>query len=217
MGQINKTLSWGFKIVDEQLSLTNELLENISQLLKIPEFEKEKQFFVEKGLKFFRNAKNDKVFFNDALENLLEAEKRDKTDYFLTQKIGLIYLFSTKHLDIEKAKEYFKKSILYSKGDFNNSSTTINYKFTDVENLVNPKILASNSLKYLALCNYLVSDYENALLNIQEAVIIFPNNLEYIYDKAKYELANKKASEAIETIDQLLELDYFYILKIIKD
>ena len=94
----------------EQQKLTNAKLDGILKLLNIPESEKERRYTVEMGLKFYVMAQRDKDLLNDALEAFLKAEASFRQDYFVLYQIGMIYLFSEKHLDPAKAFEYFKKS-----------------------------------------------------------------------------------------------------------
>ena len=98
----------------EQQKLTNAKLDGILKLLNIPESEKERRYAVEMGLKFYVMAQRDKDLLNDALEAFLKAEASFRQDYFVLYQIGMIYLFSEKHLDPAKAFEYFKKSAKYA-------------------------------------------------------------------------------------------------------
>ena len=101
-------------LIDQQQA-TNLLLGNIVEQLKIPDNEKERQQYIERGFKFFANTKDDSSFYEDALENFLKAEKIFKQDFLVLYKIGLIYLFSEKHINPIKAKEYFENAAKYVK------------------------------------------------------------------------------------------------------
>ena len=83
--------------------LDDNLFENIAELLRVPDSEKERQRNIELGLKFFVNAQKDRDLFEDSLEELLEAEKLMKQDYFVLHRIGLIYLYSLNPVNPEKA------------------------------------------------------------------------------------------------------------------
>ena len=52
----------------EQNKLTNLLLQNISELLRVPDIEKERIHSIELGIKFFINANKDADLYDDALE-----------------------------------------------------------------------------------------------------------------------------------------------------
>ena len=107
-------LNQNTEILIEQQKLTNILLHNISELLRVPDSEKERQHAIELGIKFFVNAQKDVDLLDDALEELLRAESLMKQDYFVLHRLGVIYLHSTKHLNVEKALEYFTKAAKYA-------------------------------------------------------------------------------------------------------
>ena len=107
-------LNYNTNILIEQQKLSNLLLQNISDLLRVPDSEKERQLAIELGIKFFVNAQKDADLFDDSLEEFLKAESLMKQDYFVLHRIGLIYMHSLKHINAEKALEYFTKAAKYA-------------------------------------------------------------------------------------------------------
>ena len=107
-------LNQNTEILIEQQKLANILLHNISELLRVPDSEKERQHAIELGVKFFVNAQKDVDLLDDALEELLRAESLMKQDYFVLHRLGVIYLHSTKHINVEKSLEYFTKAAKYA-------------------------------------------------------------------------------------------------------
>jgi uncharacterized protein (TIGR02145 family) len=102
------------EILIEQQKLSNLLLQNISELLRVPDSEKERQHAIELGIKFFVNAKKDADLYDDALKYLLKAEEIYEEDYFVLHRLGLIYLHVLKHIDIQKAHDYFERAAKYA-------------------------------------------------------------------------------------------------------
>ena len=102
------------EILIEQQKLSNLLLQNISELLRVPDSEKERQHAIELGIKFFVNAKKDADLYDDALKYLLKAEEIYEEDYFVLHRLGLIYLHVLKHIDIQKAHDYFARAAKYA-------------------------------------------------------------------------------------------------------
>ena len=94
----------------EQQKLSNLLLQNIGELLRVPDNEKERQHSIELGIKFFVNGNKDADLYADALEELLKAESLMKQDYFVLHRIGCIYLHVNKYINPEKALDYFEIS-----------------------------------------------------------------------------------------------------------
>ena len=82
MNHMSSILHWGFTQTLEQHRISNLLLGNISLLLKIPDFQKERHDYIEKGLKFLKNSFFDSEMYDDALKYLLKAEELEPEDYF---------------------------------------------------------------------------------------------------------------------------------------
>lgn len=117
MSDINETLVFLNRNMDvqvEQQKLSNLLLQNIAELLRVPDSEKERQHSIELGIKFFVNASKDADLYADALEQLLKAENLMKQDYFVLHRIGCIYLYAEKYINPVKALEYFLKAAKYA-------------------------------------------------------------------------------------------------------
>ena len=110
LGFLNRNMD----IQIEQQKLSNLLLENIAELLRVPDSEKERQHSIELGIKFFVNATKDSDLYADALEELLNAETLMKQDYFVLHRIGCIYLYAEKYINPEKALDYFLRAAKYA-------------------------------------------------------------------------------------------------------
>ena len=113
----NQTLGFLNRNMDiqiEQQKLSNLLLQNIAELLRVPDSEKERHYSIELGIKFFVNAKKDSDLYADSLEELLKAESLMKQDYFVLHRIGCIYLYVEKFINPEKAFEYFVRAAKYA-------------------------------------------------------------------------------------------------------
>ena len=117
MSDINESLVFLNRNMDvqiEQQKLSNLLLQNIAELLRVPDSEKERQHSIELGIKFFVNASKDPDLYTDALEELLKAEILMKQDYFVLHRIGCIYLYAEKYINPEKALDYFLRAAKYA-------------------------------------------------------------------------------------------------------
>lgn len=120
--EVNKLasmLDWNLSLIIEQQRITNLLLGNIAVLLRIPDIQKERQYYIEQGIKFLKKAMFDNDFYEHALNNLLKAKEIEETDFFVLHRIGLIYLYSPKHLDLKEAEKYFKEAAKFAIAEFN--------------------------------------------------------------------------------------------------
>ena len=223
------------RIVEEQV-LTNVLLNNISELMRVPDSEKQRQHCIELGMKFFINAKNDEELYTDALEEFLKAENLMKQDYFVLHRIGMIYLYAPNLLDINKALGYFLRAGKYASIEMDPNATrlaslltkhtdTFNSKINSSINSIN--LLAAESYEKAAFSSYILGDFQNAI-NIQNKVIKINPSSKNLYNLSKYYLRNKQLEESkkylSESIDNnvkifnevLIDIDFLSSIQILE-
>lgn len=225
LGNISELLDWNFSIIIAEHRISNMLLGNIAELLRIPDIQKERQYYVEQGLKFFRNAVFDDDFFNEALSNLLKAETIEPTDYFILHHIGLIYLNSMKHLDILKAESYFSRAAKYSYVELNNNATTshdilklkANNNFEDQFSIENIKLQTAESFMYIGRCKYIQGNMNEAIEYCNKSYSLLPELLEAGYLKAKALSSLDKMDESFRVLDVIVDTNRFYMTKILSD
>ena len=126
ISDVGRMLDWRLTLMIDQQRVSNLLLENVALLLRIPDVQKERQYHIEQGFKHYKNAAIDADLYQDALANLLEAEKREKTDYVVLHRIGMIYLHAPKPLlDLPKAEDYFKRAAKYATAESDMNATPV--------------------------------------------------------------------------------------------
>ena len=135
----------------EQQRMSNLLLQNIVELLKIPNSEKERQQAITNGIRFLANASINPELFNDALEEFLKAESFQKQDYFVLHRIGCIYLYSEDNLAPDKAMEYFARAAKYAKVESDpNAVRMANLLTNNVNTAYSQTVSNQNSILRLA-------------------------------------------------------------------
>ena len=216
MSDINSELSFLNRNMDiqiEQQKLSNLLLQNIAELLRVPDSEKERQHSIELGIKFFVNAKKDTDLYADALEELLKAESLMKQDYFVLHRLGCIYLYVEKYINPEKAFDYFIRAGKYAsvesdKGavklanaltkNFNTSNSAITYSEEQIG------LLASDSYEKAAFAAYVLGRFEDAVNN-QSKVVKFNSTPNNRFTLAKYQIRNGKIDEAVDNLNRCID------------
>jgi len=151
MSDINETLVFLNRNMDvqvEQQKLSNLLLQNIAELLRVPDSEKERQHSIELGIKFFVNASKDADLYADALEQLLKAETLMKQDYFVLHRIGCIYLYVEKYINPEKALDYFLRAAKYASVESDPSAIRLYNALTTDPLQENKRIKELNRYEY---------------------------------------------------------------------
>lgn len=226
INELGNILHWGFSETIEQIRTSNILLGNITVLLRIPEFQKESEAYLKEGMKFFKNAMFNRNRYSDALENFLLAEEKAKTNYYLLQKIGLIYLYSKEHINVNLALKYFLKASDYSLDEtHDNSVKTDNYLNKNsnedfkvqANNILDIKTQTAYSYLYAGRCYYILKNYSKAFIYASKAFELLPSLLEAGYDKAKYLSIDNQVKEATIVLKGIIENDRHITLKILND
>ncbi len=218
-------LNWSFSELITNQKITNLFLGNIAELLVIPEFQKERRFFVEQGLKFLQNSAFDDTFFIDALGNFKKAEKLEPSDYFTMHNIGLIYLNSPKHIDLGLAEQYFKKSAKYSSAETHQESAITkdltnldpSKPFDEQISVNSIKLHAAESYLYAGRCCYIQGKIEEAIELAKKSIKLVPEFLEANYLYAKSLSANGEIKNALKIMGNVVDKNSFYTVKMLGD
>jgi len=134
-------------------------------------------------------------WIEDALEDFLESEKKNKYDFSVFTSIGIIYLFQKG--DREKAFEYFEKAIKYAKPK--------------------SKYHASFALLHAALIKHDLNFIEEAEKFTAEAVELSPDFAEALYQNAQYNAQLNNVQKSISNIEKAIKLDKNYCIKVDND
>ena len=211
MSDINEALVFLNRNMDvqiEQQKLSNLLLQNIAELLRVPDSEKERQHSIELGIKFFVNASKDADLYADALEELLKAELLMKQDYFVLHRIGCIYLYAEKYINPEKALEYFLRAAKYASVESDSNASRLASVLTNNFNTVNSDInnsekqiglLAADSYEKAAFSAYILCKFSDAI-NYQSKALKFNETPQNRFLLAKYQVRNNEISEGVRNL-----------------
>ena len=198
----------------EEQRLTNLLLQNISDLLRVPDSEKERQHSIEVGIKFFINARKDEDLYNDSLEAFLKAEQLMKQDYFVLHRIGMIYLYSVNHINIEKALDYFTRAAKYASVEMDPKAERLasfltKYHYSansDTSQNVNSiSILTADSYEKAAFCSYILGDFEKSV-NYQNKAVKLDNSPKNLFSLAKYQARFKQILLCVENLNNSIDI-----------
>lgn len=191
IGNLHSMLDWKTDIMIEEQKISNLYLGRITGLLKIPDSQKQRSHHVEQGLIWLNSAigeGRESDYYTDALDEFLKAKLIEEKDYFSLNKIGLIYLDSKKHRDIPKAESYFKSSARYAKAIANatpSSNENLQRRYNEnLESLLTKEILleeVASSLNYASRCNYIQTNFPEAINLARQAFDLNSTNPEYGY------------------------------------
>lgn len=228
MSDINKSLIFLNRNIDiqiEQQKLANLLLQNIAELLRVPDSEKERQHSIELGIKFFVNASKDSDLYADALEELLKAESLMKQDYFVLHRIGCIYLYAEKFINPERALEYFLRAAKYANVESDYKAARLASALTNNYNTVNSNInnsekqiglLVADSYEKAAFSAYILGKFSDAV-NYQSKALKFNDTPQNGFLLAKYQVRNSDITEGIKNLNICIDKEPLYSIATFKE
>lgn len=228
-GEINEMasmLDWKLSQVIEEQRVTNYLLGKIAKLLRIPDSQKQRVYYIEQGLKYLKNAfmedfKSD--FYVDAFESFQKAEEIEKKDYLVLNRMGQIYLYSEGYLDIGLAEQYFLKSAREATAEANAGGTTVSNSILPLGKLSiiyseNPfKADAAEAYLYAGRACYLQNKLPDAIDYSKKAFNMIPEFCEAGFELSKYLAAYNKEEEAVKILEEVITKDRLFSLKALKD
>ena len=199
-------------IVVEQQKVTNMLLANIVDLLKLPDSEKERWQSINMGLKLFQSASKNPELYDDALEEFLKAESLRKQDPFVLYRIASIYLYVERCLDPAKAQAYFSRAAKYATIGTDPEyaklaklmiSPTNMGAFLGSEN-DSIRTFSSDSYDNAAFASYVIEDLDSAVKYQQKAYELDPTP-EHTYNLAKYYSHKSCFDESKKYLDEAID------------
>lgn len=228
ISEVNESLLFINRNLDiqiEQQRLTNLLLEDIVELLRVPESEKKRMHSIELGIKFFVNASSNSDLFADSLEEFLKAESLMKQDYFVLHRIGCIYLYVEKFIDPVKAIDYFSRAGKYAEIESDIDAVHLvnvlikdlsSQDFEDEDNLKDIGLLAADSYQKAAFAAYVLGRFDEAV-NFQKKALRLNNVPEISFILAKYQVRNNNVDEALVTLDHCINESPIFAAAIFKE
>ena len=221
VGRLSRMIDWRLSEVIDQQRINNVLLGDIASLLRIPDVQKERQYHITQGFKHYKNAAIDGDLCRDALENFLEAESREKTDYIVLHRIGMIYLYSPALLNLEMAESYFRKAGKYAVVESDPGAYRIASILSGDENETGNadsiKNLASDSYFQAGVACFAQRKYGDAQELSRKAYDLNPQLYEAGYLIAKVLMFGNDETQAANIIERIIQSERFYSVKVAAD
>jgi tetratricopeptide (TPR) repeat protein len=184
--ELGAAFEWGFSELIWRAEQQTEALKKILDVLQAP--------LDTQGKELRKRAENAYAnrWFDDALEDFLESERKNRYDFAVHISLGHIYFFEKKNP--EKALEYYDKAVKYA----------------------TPKSPqhASYGLLHKGLIHYLRADFQEAYEAVLRATNLSPNFAEAHFQCAHYCANLGRYDEAIEHLKEATLGDRNYALKV---
>jgi WD40 repeat protein/tetratricopeptide (TPR) repeat protein len=184
---LHADFTWAMGALLWKLELQQETLRDILTTLQSPlstearELRRRAEFAYQQG------------WYEEALSDFLASEERNYQDFAIHQAIGNIYLYHKQPLELEKAREYYRKAGKYA----------------------TPHSPYHAALGYLhaAFVCYLQQDDAAAIENAQRAVELYPKWIEAHYELAKFAAAAGRADVAVPALEKAVRTERNYAVK----
>jgi tetratricopeptide (TPR) repeat protein len=179
------TFEWGFSELVWQIEEQRKILQEILDVLRAP-LDTQAKELQKRAENAYKNG-----WFDDALEDFLESEKKNRYDFTTYQNLGNIYLFEKK--TPEKALKYYEKAVKYATPE--------------------SPYHASFALLHIGLVSYLQGDLQGAYGATLKAIELSPELYEAHYQHAQYCASLGRSDEALRHLWKAIEGDRYYCIK----
>lgn len=185
MDGLKAAFEFGISEVVWQIEQNRQVLKNILEVLMAP---------LDTQAKELRSRAEDAYangWLEDALDDFIESEKKNKYDFSVHISIGMINLFQK--VDREKALEYFEKAVKYAR----------------------PKSQyhTSFALMHVALIKRDLNQIAEAEKLTAEAIELTPEFAEALYQNAQYNAQLNNVNKMLTNLEKAVKIDRYYCMK----
>ena len=183
--ELSSKIEWGFTELIWQMEENRKVLQDILETLQAPLDTQAKEL-----RKRAKRAKEN-GWIEDALEDFLKSEEKNKYDFTIHQNLGDIY-FEHKN-NLKKALDYYEKAAKYAKPE-----STFH---------------ASFALLNVAKIKYIREEYKDAKETAKEAINLTPDFDLAHFEYARLSLKTEDQDEAIEHLNTCIKCDRYYAVR----
>lgn len=223
---LNNTLNYGFYYMSEGLSDINKSilamneaicnkLDEIHDIVNNPRLTAARELYRRASTNF------EKGYYEEALEDCLQAVEKEKTDYISWYLLGNIYLYGagkfSNVINLDKAEEAFINASKYIDADL-----TVNSEANELGSqiyfcLAQTRYFLSNDFFVEGNEDSADKKLEQAEQGNRTAVRLGPSNNEIQYAQAKYLHLLNKDDESLRILDKIIDNDKNIAVKAVND
>jgi tetratricopeptide (TPR) repeat protein len=202
---LNNAIGIGFSIMLETQRITNILLEEVKDLLRISDRQKDRIYFIEEGMKFFLAGGKKPLtheYYSKALDKFKKSLAIEEDDFFSHYYIGFIQLYTPKNLNYSFAEKSFKKAayFLVVEAEVGGTNVSRNIKRSSV----NFWLEAKKAYLHAAHACYKQGKMSEAVLLAEEAGKSYPDSADSYFMQSKYLLLDNKIEKAVIILEKAI-------------
>lgn len=223
---LNNTLNYGFYYMSEGLSDINKSilamneaicnkLDEIHDIVNNPRLTAARELYRRASTNF------EKGYYEEALEDCLQAVEKEKTDYISWYLLGNIYLYGagkfSNVINLDKAEEAFINASKYIDADLKVNSEANELGSQIYFCLAQTRYFLSNDFFVEGNEDSADKKLEQAEQSNRTAVRLGPSNNEIQYAQAKYLHLLNKDDESLRILDKIIDNDKNIAVKAVND
>lgn len=223
---LNNTLNYGFYYMSEGLSDINKSilamneaicnkLDEIHDIVNNPRLTAARELYRRASTNF------EKGYYEEALEDCLQAVEKEKTDYISWYLLGNIYLYGagkfSNVINLDKAEEAFINASKYIDADLKVNSEANELGSQIYFCLAQTRYFLSNDFFVEGNEDSADKKLEQAEQSNRTAVRLGPSNNEIQYAQAKYLHLLNKDDESLRILDKIIDNDKTIAVKAVND
>lgn len=206
---VNNTLSFGFERINDSITAMTEVicdkLDKIHDILNNPRLTAARELYRRAATNF------EKGYFEEALEDCLQAVEKEKTDYFSWYLLGNIYLYGagkfSNTINLSKAEEAFYIAAKYIDADIESSDEAKEFASQIYYGLGHTKLIMSNDLLVDNKLEESQKKIEESEKAFDESLSLDGDNVKAGYDYAKVLHFLEKDDKVLELVDYVIGID----------
>ena len=206
---VNNTLSFGFARINDSITAMTEVicdkLDKIHDILNNPRLTAARELYRRAATNF------EKGYFEEALEDCLQAVEKEKTDYFSWYLLGNIYLYGagkfSNTIDLPKAEDAFFNAAKYIDADIGSSDEAKEFASQIYYGLGHTKLIMSNDLLVDNKLEESQKKLEESEKAFDESLSLDGDNVKAGYDYAKVLHFLEKDDKVLELVDYVIGID----------
>ena len=187
------------------VDLSNQKVDSLILAGKVPDFQKERIYFIEQGFKYLKNSIIDKKRLKDSVEFFEKAIGIEHRDYLINYQLGSIYLYEKDYFNLDKAIHHLSMAGDYADDEVSDQSAKSVNPFTG-SIFIDIQKLTFDSYNNLAYAYYLNNDLLKSEESLKLALKFIPqkySDLDLKYFLSEILILQNKKEEGLDLLCEI--------------
>ena len=211
---VTDAIGIGFSLVAENQKITNRILGEIKDILRIPDRQKDRLYYIEEGIKYLSAASGKPIqseYYLRALDKFKQALDIEKEDFLSLYYIGFLQLYTPQNINFASAEKHLRQAGFFYRVQAEAGEIT-----SVAKNLRNNRIdfwlETKNAFFHAAWACCMQAKYSEAASLAAEAWEAYPRQANSGFMQAKYLVLDKDIRNAVVVLEKVIRqtAGFFY-------